>query len=235
MKVAIMQPYFLPYIGYFQLIASVDKFIMYDNIKYTKKGWINRNRMLLNNQEEIFTIPLRSDSNHLNISERLLAPDFSSAKLLNKFKGAYSKSPFFDETLNLLEKIVLYESINLFDFIHHSIVQICNYLDLRTEIKISSHIETESNERYKGPERVAALCDSVQGSIYINSIGGVNLYSPQFFRARGVDLKFLKSRPFAYSQFGAQFVPWLSIVDVLMFNSICDVKDLLNEFDLIEF
>ena len=234
MKLAIMQPYFLPYIGYFQLIASVDKFIIYDNIKYTKKGWVNRNRMLLNNQERIFSIPLKGDSNNLNISERVLSPDFNSTKLLNQFKGAYDKAPYFDGVENLLKKIITYKDNNLFNYINHSIVEICGYLNLLTEIKVSSHIEGENNVKLKGAERVVALCNSLECSVYINSIGGMELYSPQFFKINGIELKFLKSRSIMYDQFGAQFVPWLSIIDVLMFNSPDEIKCFLSEFDLIE-
>ena len=87
MKVAIMQPYFLPYIGYFQLIAAVDVFIVYDNIKYTKKGWINRNRILLNGKDVMFSLPLKSDSDYLNIRDRELSADLSRGKLLNQFRG----------------------------------------------------------------------------------------------------------------------------------------------------
>ncbi|WP_415838542.1 WbqC family protein, partial [Rahnella bruchi] len=94
MKVAIMQPYFLPYIGYFQLMASADVFVIYDNIKYTKKGWINRNRMLLNGKDSVFSLPLMKGADSLNIAERAISPDFNKMKLLNQFHGAYSKAPY---------------------------------------------------------------------------------------------------------------------------------------------
>ena len=95
MRLAIMQPYFFPYIGYFQLIAAVDMFIVYDNIKYTKKGWINRNRMLQNGKDVMFSLPLKSDSDYLDVCERELAADFNRDKLLNQFKGAYRRRPVF--------------------------------------------------------------------------------------------------------------------------------------------
>ena len=96
MKVGIMQPYFLPYVGYFQLIAAVDLFIVYDNIKYTKKGWINRNRMLLNGTDTTFSLPLRKDSDYLNVVDRELSLDFDRHKLLNQLRGAYIRAPYFN-------------------------------------------------------------------------------------------------------------------------------------------
>ena len=140
MRLAIMQPYFLPYIGYFQLIAAVDLFIVYDNIKYTKKGWINRNRMLVNGKDEMFSLPLKSDSDSLNIDQRVLAADFNREKLLNKISGAYQRAPHFADVYPLVEEIVRYEESNLFRFLHHAIVQVCVHLSITTEIRVSSNI-----------------------------------------------------------------------------------------------
>src|ERR1700680_880113 len=95
MRTAIMQPYFFPYIGYFQLIDSVDLFIVYDNIKYTKKGWINRNRILLNGKDVTLSLPLKSDSDFLDIRDRELAADFNREKLVNQLSGAYRRAPYF--------------------------------------------------------------------------------------------------------------------------------------------
>ena len=114
MKLAIMQPYFLPYVGYFQLIGAVDMFIIYDNIKYTKKGWINRNRMLRNGSDAMFSLPLKRDSDYLDVVKRQLAADYDRTKLLNQFKGAYLRAPFFADTFPLLERIVCHEDQNLF-------------------------------------------------------------------------------------------------------------------------
>ena len=122
MKVAVMQPYFFPYIGYFQLIAAVELFIVYDNIKYTKKGWINRNRILQNGKDVIFSLPLKNASDHLDVRERYLAADFNREKLLNQIKGAYRSAPYFAPTLALIETIMRYDDANLFRFLHHSII-----------------------------------------------------------------------------------------------------------------
>lgn len=212
-----MQPYFFPYIGYFQLIASVDVFIVYDNIKYTKKGWISRNRMLQNGRDVMFSLSLKSDSDYLNVCERTLAADFNRDRLLNQFKGAYRRAPYFEQTFPLLEKIVRYEDTNLFGFLHHSIVKVCEHLEISTQIRISSEIAID--HELKSQDKVLALCEAVGASTYVNAIGGIELYSRDVFRSKGIDLKFIKSRPFEYEQFGNSFIPWLSIIDVLMFNS----------------
>jgi hypothetical protein len=227
-----MQPYFFPYIGYFQLIAAVDTFIVYDNIKYTKKGWINRNRMLQNGKDVMFSLPLKSDSDYLDVCERELATDFNRDKLLNQFNGAYRRAPHFTETFPLVEQIVRYEDTNLFRFLHHSILKTCEHLDITTEIRISSDIAIDHD--LKNQDKVLALCAAVGASTYVNAIGGMELYSKETFREKVIDLKFIRSRPFEYPQFGDAFVPWLSIIDVMMFNSREEtLAGITRNFDLI--
>lgn len=227
MKLGIMQPYFLPYIGYFQLIASVDQFIVYDNIKYTKKGWINRNRMLLNGTDAIFSLPVKKGSDSSDVVARELATEFDRIKLLNQFKGAYGRAPQFELTYPVLERIVQYDEANLFRYIHHSIVRLCEHLGIKTEIRISSEIGI--NRDLKGQDKVLALCKAAGADTYINTIGGLELYAKDDFRIQGINLRFIKGRPFEYVQFVAPFVPWLSIVDVLMFNPLNTVRSHINE------
>ena len=232
MKVAIMQPYFFPYIGYFQLIAAVDMFIVYDNIKYTKKGWINRNRMLQNGKDVMFSLPLKNDSDNLDVYERELAADFNRDKLINQIKDAYRRAPYFAQTFPLVEQILRYEDTNLFRFLHHSIVKTCEHLGISTEIGISSNFAI--NHDLKNQDKVLALCAAVGASTYVNAIGGMELYSKETFLERGIDLKFIQSKPFEYPQFGDAFVPWLSIIDVMMFNSLADVEQrILCNFALV--
>jgi len=231
MKLAIMQPYFMPYIGYFQLIAAVDTFIVYDNIKYTKKGWINRNRMLQNDADVMFSLPLKKDPDSLDVVERELAADFNRDKLLNQFKGAYRRAPYFEQTFPLIEQIVRYDEVNLFRYLHHSIVKTCEHLNITTEIKISSDVDIDHT--LQSQDKVIALCEAVGASTYVNAIGGMELYSKEAFREKGMELRFVKSRPFNYEQLGAEFVPWLSIIDVMMFNSVPVIQGQLFQCDLI--
>src|SRR5438132_1509 len=226
MKVAIMQPYFLPYIGYFQLIGSVDLFIIYDNIKYTKKGWINRNRFLRNGADVVFTVPLRKDSDSLDIKDRVVAGDFDRSKLVSQLREAYRRAPHFHEAFPVVEKSVMSPLENLFEYVHGSVVEVCRYLDIGTRIVASSSIAIDPV--LKGADRVLALCKAVGASGYVNAIGGQKLYSQKEFEAQGVELKFLKSHAITYTQFGDPFVPWLSIVDVMMFNPVARIREFLE-------
>lgn len=211
-----MQPYFLPYLGYFQLISAVDTFIVYDNIQYTKKGWINRNRMLRNGEAVLFSLPLQGASDFLDIRERNLAAGFVPDELLNRFTGAYRRAPNFTSVFPILEDILRHEDTNLFRFLHQSISKLCDYLRIGTPIRISSDIAIDHNLTKQ--DKILAVCRATGATTYVNSIGGVDLYSPADFRASETDLKFLDSKPCEYAQFGHSFVPSLSIIDVLMFN-----------------
>lgn len=224
----IMQPYFLPYIGYFQLIEAVDCFVIYDNIKYTKKGWINRNRMLRNGSDVTFTLPLRQGSDYLDIRDREIASDFNRGKLLNAFRESYRRAPQFSSVWPVLEEIVMNTAISLFEYVRDSITRICIALGIETRIVVSSSINIDHDLR--GQEKVIALCEEIGASRYINSIGGLALYCPDVFRSRGIELEFLRPEAISYSQFEHDFVPWLSIIDVMMFNRPETVRTLLSRW-----
>jgi hypothetical protein len=233
MRLAIMQPYFLPYIGYFQLIAAVDKFVIYDRIKYTKKGWINRNRFLVNGADTMFSLPLKKGSDSLDVVERELASDFDRNRLLGQIAGAYRRAPHFTSTFALLERIIRYEDDNLFRYLHHSVATLCAHLGMGTEIVVSSALPFD--HALKGQDKVFAICAAAGADHYINSIGGTELYAQTDFAARSIKLQFLRPRPFTYRQFDAPFVPWLSIIDVMMFNSLDEIAPrLANGFDLLD-
>ena len=223
-----MQPYLFPYIGYFQLINAVDEFIVYDNIQFTKKGWINRNRILVNGADAYITIPLKKDSDYLDIKDRYLSDDWEveRKKLLNRIKESYRKAPQFDLTIPLIEKIVMYEDRNLFQFIFHSLLEINSFLEIKTPLVISSTIPIDHS--LKAEKKVIELCKARSASQYINPIGGVELYSKDEFKSQGLELHFLKANNIIYPQFKNDFVPFLSIIDVMMFNSKETVRKYLN-------
>jgi len=232
MKLGIMQPYFLPYIGYYQLIAAADVFVVYDNIKYTKKGWINRNRMLVNGSDVMFSLPLKKDSDSLNICQRQLSSDFDPTKLLNQFMGAYSRAPYFSQTLPIIRQILYFQEHNLFDFLHNALVESCRYLGIDTEIRKSSSLTI--NHELKAQKKVLAICDALNAHTYINTIGGMELYDKAAFSSEGIALRFIKPKSFEYPQSSATFVPWLSIVDALMYNSAQDLHDCIySNYELI--
>lgn len=231
MTAGIMQPYFLPYIGYWQLLAACDRFVLYDNIEYTKQGWINRNQFLQHGQPAYFTVPLKKDSDYLTVAERSVADGFDRAKLLRQFTEAYRRAPQFASVFPIVERIVLANATNLFEYLHHSIRVTAEFLDIRTPIVISSTVAIDHGLR--GQDKVLAICGALGADRYLNSIGGTALYSRDAFQARGIALGFLQPRSIAYPQFHGAFVPRLSILDVLMFNSRDQVRVMLDEFDVV--
>jgi hypothetical protein len=234
MRVAIMQPYFLPYIGYFQLMSAVDVFVIYDEVEFTKKGWINRNRILMNGAPEMVSLPMKKDSDYLDIVQRKLSDDFNeqSAKLLRKVEGCYKKAPFFDETYKVLEEILSYKSTNLFEFLHHSIAIVSREIGLTTRIVVSSEVEGKKPD-LTGQDRVLNLCRLIGANEYINPIGGLSLYSKAEFESNGINLMFHRIQAFEYQQFNNEFVPYLSILDNMMFQSKSELTQSLVKFELL--
>jgi hypothetical protein len=230
-SIAIMQPYFLPYIGYFQLINSVDEFVVYDNIQFTKKGWIHRNRILENCKDVFISLPIKRDSDFLNVNQRYLADDFDKqrVKLLNKIKNNYRKAPFYEDVYPLVEKVLKHYDSNLFRFILNSIIEICDYLGIKTPILVSSKIDID--HELKAEKKVKAIVKALQADEYINPIGGVNLYDKKDFSKDGIDLKFIQTTDFEYKQFNENnFIPFLSIIDVLMFSGKNLTQESLNHY-----
>lgn len=221
--IGIMQPYFMPYVGYFQLISAVDEFLIYDNIEYTKKGWINRNRLLLNGKDSTFTLPLSKTSDHLMISQREISNVFDRKKMINKFEGAYRKAPYFEDTIELLKVIINFDGNNLFDYVFNSIKITCDFMGIKTQLGITSNVEIDHH--LKSQDKVISLCKAVGAEVYINPIGGLDLYDKEIFKKHKVSLQFIRSNQIKYPQYGAEFVPNLSIVDLLMF---IPKEDLLN-------
>lgn len=232
-RVAIMQPYFLPYVGYFHLINSVDEFVIYDNIQYTKKGWVNRNRILVNGSDKLLTLPLKKDSDYLDVKDRVLADNWEAEKIkiLNQIMVSYKKAPYFDEVFSIVDSIFKLPNNNLFEFILESLYKICVYLEIDTKITISSDVDIDHTLRSR--DKVIAICKKLNASTYINAIGGQELYDIQDFNNEGLNLKFIKSPPLNYKQFKNEFIPWLSILDVLMFNKKSDITKYLTQYTLI--
>jgi hypothetical protein len=230
MRTAVMQPYFMPYIGYFQLINAVDVFVVYDNIQFTKKGWFHRNRILVNGKNKMFSVPLRKESDYLYVAQRELADSFDneSKKIIRKIKAAYQKAPYYKEVIQLVEECFQRGSGNLFDFLHTSLKLLTQFLQIDTKIIISSAIDIDHT--LKSQDKVVAICKNLNADIYINAIGGQDLYEVQAFGNNGIELHFIKTKSIKYKQFDNEFVPWLSIIDVMMFNSKERIKEYLNYY-----
>lgn len=234
MKLGIMQPYLFPYIGYFQLINAVDKFVIYDDVQFIKGGWINRNRLLINGKDSLFTVKIKKDDFRLNINDRFLVDnyEYEKSKILKSIELAYSKAPYFNIIFRVISDIFSYKEKNLSKFITNSIVVICKFLDINTEIIVSSLLKKDTS--LKSQDKVIHINKILGTNTYINSIGGVELYSREVFKENGLYLYFIKTNDIIYNQFDKNnFISNLSIIDVLMFNSKKEVKKLLNEYELV--
>ena len=225
-----MQPYFFPYLGYWQLIAAVDKYVVYDDVTYIKGGWINRNNILINGRASLITLPLNNSSSFKKINEIYITESTKPIeKLIRSISMAYAKAPYKSEVMPIIESLLLHNT-NIAQLNYESILKIREYLGFNTEIILSSDM-VKDNE-LKGQDKVIYINKLLNSDRYINAIGGMELYDRDAFAAEGIDLKFLKMDIVSYKQLKNEFVPYLSIIDVLMFNGAAGTNELLTKFTL---
>lgn len=233
MKLAIMQPYLFPYIGYFQLIAAADKFVVYDDVNFIKQGWINRNRILVNRQSFMFSVPLENQSSFRLIKDtpinRRLYPQWKT-NFLKTVTEAYRKAPHFSEVFPMVENIFEESSGSIGDLCRESLETVCGYMEIRTPF-VRSSIEFD-NTFLSGQDRVIDICRREKAHIYINASGGVELYDQAEFVRNNVELLFIKPVGIAYKQFGENFVSHLSVIDVLMFNQKENARQILRSYEV---
>lgn len=229
MKLAIMQPYLFPYLGYFQLIRAVDAFVVYDDVNYIKGGWINRNNILAQGKAQLFTLELEGARHNKLINE--VAVGGKPGKLLKTIQQSYCKTPQFAAAFPLVEGILMQPEKNLARFLDHGLRQICDYLGLHPKWHISSTLKKDNALR--GQDKILAICEELGATHYINVPGGKALYDKEAFASRGMQLSFIQPKPVAYRQFGNEFAPNLSIIDVMMFNDRAQCTKLLEEYELV--
>jgi hypothetical protein len=234
MKIAVMQPYIFPYIAYFQLINSVDIFVFYDDVNYIIQGWINRNKILVSGNENIFTIPVHQASSYKTIREtQINSAIFIKWKLkfFQTLEQSYKKAPYFKSVYPIIESILINEVGSIADFASTSIVIFSKYIGLETKFQYSSK-EYSDTKIFNREDRLVEIIIRNKGDKYINPIGGKELYTKDSFKKKGIQLNFIKAKPIIYKQFSNEFVPWLSIIDVLMFNNPEEIKMMLNQYEL---
>lgn len=215
MKLAIMQPYFVPYAGYFQLMAAVDRFVLLDDVSFINRGWINRNRILVGGREHLMTVPLRGASQNQKINRIALSDDPAwRSKLLKTVEQSYRKAPFYAETMPVVREILAGPDSMLAPYLRFSLTVLHAWLELPCQIVPSS--SAYDNQDYKGAQRILDICRQEQADVYVNAPGGKDLYAPADFAALGMQLRFLKPRLEEYAQGAPTFMPGLSIIDVLM-------------------
>ncbi len=231
-SIAVMQPYFFPYIGYWQLINSVDKFVIYDDVNFIKGGYINRNKILSNHNTQHINLIAKGASPNRLIKDIELNKQLPwKKKLLKSLQQNYQKAPFFLKVYPILEETINQEEISLSKYLAFSIEKVVNYLNINTQIIPSSTIY--NNNHLNRQDRLLEICKKENAAQYINSIGGQTLYSKDDFVKNGINLNFLKTHPIRYKQYKDDFEPNLSIIDVMMFNDIEVIHKLLNEYTLI--
>jgi len=236
-----MQPYFMPYIGYFQLIHAVDKFIFYDDVHFIKGGWINRNNILLHGNKLLFSLPIQDMSSSKTIRESLISekPFQWGKKLAETFRRAYCKAPYFEAVFPWVDEMLrsaVGRSVG--DVAMESVEGVFRHIGLAKNF--SNSFGRYDNNHLKGAERVIDICRREGGTDYVNAIGGQSLYERPYFDERGIGLHFLKSNltPYPQSQSrpvdeGAPFMAGLSILDVLMNNDPIAVRGMLDDYTLI--
>jgi hypothetical protein len=228
MKLAIMQPYLFPYLGYFQLIRAVDAFVVYDDVNYIQRGWINRNNILTNGKSQLITLPLQGASQNKLINQIEVG---GQHKILQSLRQSYGKAPYFDAVYPVLEDILTQAEKNLARFLDYQLRQICEYIGLTQKWHMSSTLEIENT--LHGQEKILSICKELDATLYINMPGGKDLYDQESFAARGIKLSFIQPKTVSYHQFEKGFVPHLSIIDVMMFNDREQCAKLLGEYELV--
>jgi hypothetical protein len=229
MKLGIMQPYFFPYIGYWQLLNYVDTYVVYDDVNYIKGGWINRNFILANGNKTLLTLQLKKASPNKLINEIEIGDNFN--KKLKTISQAYSKAPFFDSIFPIIESLFMSSESNLAFFLFESIKKISEYLEIETSILLSSSLQKDNS--LSGQDKIVNICQKLEADTYVNAIGGQDLYSKNIFLENNIKLDFLKSNSIEYPQFNNEFIANLSMIDVLMFNSPSQIKEYLSRFELV--
>lgn len=235
MKLALMQPYFFPYIGYFQLIKAVDKFVVFDTVNYFKRGWIKRNRCLINDSVKYFTLSIQNPSQNRLIIDTFIADEaklHSKENIIKTLSHAYAKAPNFDRIFPLIKRLILNEEQNISLYNTNILHELCQYLNIKTEIILGSEVLEDSSKT--GQDRIIEICEQFGAAQYVNPIGGVELYDKKAFADHNIELLFLKSdETIKYHQWDEAFYPNLSIIDVMMFNTVNEISDLLEQYSLI--
>ena len=231
-KIGIMQPYFLPYIGYWQLMNLVDQYVIYDDVNFINRGFIHRNRILYNGEPKYFNLPMKKASQNKLINEIKVnfEQDFYNRNM-SILTQIYKKAPYFNETMEVIDKVLSCKEENVALFLKNSFEVVNIYLGIQTELLLSSDLGKNNNLR--GQDKIISICELLNATEYYNAIGGQELYNYDKFNEREIKLGFLKMKEIVYKQFESDFVSNLSIVDVMMFNNKEKIREMLKQYEII--
>ena len=220
MKLGIMQPYFLPHLGYFDLIYNSDKWIVFDSVQYIRKGWMNRNRILHPGKKwQYISVPIQKAHRETAIYNIKIKTDAKwQDKIFAQLTHYKKKAPFYSEVTALLEECFSYEGDSLSGLNKHSLQVVCDYLGISFSPKVFSEMGLEFG-KVSGPgDWALRISEALGADVYVNPPGGVDIFDPVAFERRGIEFVFRDITPLEYDCSPYTFVSRLSIVDVLMWN-----------------
>lgn len=224
-----MQPYFFPYIGYFQLIDAVDKFVIFDDVNYIKGGWINRNYILSGKSRQLITLPLQKISQNKKITNMEITE--GNKKIIKTLEHCYRKAPFYEDVMPIILGILNQETTHLVTYLHNGLREISEYLGITVEWVLSSEID--KNNKLTGQDKIIDICDNLGAKKYINLPGGKQLYDNKRFSEKNIELMFIEPGGIFYKQQNFDFVSNLSIIDIIMFNSCSNIRSFIKEYDIV--
>jgi len=228
MNIAIMQPYFFPYIAYFQLINEVDTFVFYNDVQFRKNSWFHRNRISPYSSEEEFIyigLKLKKHNSKSNINEITLDNGIVwKKKFLKKLKFSYKFNSQLNSIYNYLEDILRNDVLTLSEFNIKTLKYVSNLLNIKDKVFINSN--ELGNSIYSGVERIVHTCKLLEADKYLNLIGGRDLYDKDYFSNNGIELKFLETKE------SPLFNSYYSILDLLLKNKKETAVNHLKEFSL---
>lgn len=235
-KVAIMQPYVFPYVGYMNLANASDKFVFYDDVYFIKKGWINRNRIILGGEPYRFTIPLKRQSQNVLIKDTEVSGlSIFADKLLKQLDSEYKKAPHKTKVLDYVREVLTDNHKNISEVAIASVKLFFRYVGVEKDFHYSSR-EFESTRGLEKADRLIEITKLLDSEEYINAIGGTTLYTKEFFASNGVTLNFVKPSLVPYVHCNARdgiFNPGLSIIDIMMNISECEIRNHLDSYELV--
>lgn len=234
-KVAIMQPYFFPYIGYFSLIKHTDEFMIFDSVQFIRHGWIERNRILKQGGGWLYVkVPLKKFDQKTFIQDVEIdnSQDWK-AKILAQLQVYKKVAPFYNQTKALVDDIFKDDYTNIVTLNKVIMEKICSYIGFHPNITVYSELDLEIEPPQAPDEWALNICKALSDvGEYWNQPGGASFFDKSKYDAANLDLKFIHVSLEQYDQKNEAFEPGLSILDVLMFNSPEKINEMLDNFEL---
>lgn len=231
-----MQPYFFPYLGYFHLISSVDLLVIYDVVQFSKGGWLNRNRILHPNKGwQYITAPLKRASyqNHIDKAIAIKSIETSETawpqRVVNQLTHYKKAAPFYLNVIPFVHDCLFFETRFIAELNTNILVQVCDYIDIEFHYQLASQLQIDLNDDLDAEEKVLHICEHFGATQYVNLPGGRHLYNKTKFTAKGIELMFCELPPMTYDCQSYEFIPSLSIIDVLMWNTPEKVREHLEK------